>query len=91
MINTKISNNGQITIPVEIQKKLGVKDGDDVYFRVEDGTVVVENAVMAALKTAQKAFAGEAERLGLKTIDDVVAMVKEVRREIYEEINAHNG
>jgi hypothetical protein len=34
---------------------------------------------------------GEAERLGLKIIDDVVAMVKEVRREIYEEKNAHNG
>ncbi|MDR1166874.1 MAG: AbrB/MazE/SpoVT family DNA-binding domain-containing protein [Deltaproteobacteria bacterium] len=89
MINTKISNNGQITIPVEIQKKLGVKDGDDVYFRVENGTVTVENAFMAVLKTLQNGFAGEAERLGLKTDDDVVAMVKEVRREIYKN-NARN-
>jgi hypothetical protein len=46
---------------------------------------------MAVLKTLQNGFAGEAERLGLKTIDDVVAMVKEVRREIYEEKKAHNG
>ena len=33
----------------------------------------------------QKAFEGEAERLGLKDMDDVVAMIKEVRKEIADE------
>jgi hypothetical protein len=46
---------------------------------------------MAVLQTLQNGFAGEAERLGLKIEDDVVAMVKEVRREIYEEKNTHNS
>ena len=41
---------------------------------------------MKALKKAQKGFEGEAERLGLKTLDDVVALVKEVRAE-----NESNG
>ena len=40
---------------------------------------------MAAWRKLQEAFAGEAERLGLKTEQDVVDMCKEVRREIWEE------
>jgi hypothetical protein len=40
-----------------------------------------ENAVLEALKQVQEAFACEAEHIGLKDEDDVVAMVKEIRRE----------
>ncbi|MCL1917392.1 MAG: AbrB/MazE/SpoVT family DNA-binding domain-containing protein [Peptococcaceae bacterium] len=77
----KITIRGQITIPIEIRKKLGVKDGDKVIFVEENGRIIMENAAMIALKNAQDAFAGEAERLGLKNEQDVVDMVKEVRRE----------
>ena len=52
-------------------------------FFEENGRIVMENSVMIALKKAQDAFAGEAERLGLKTEQDVVDMVKDVRREIW--------
>jgi hypothetical protein len=38
------------------------------------------NAAMLALKMAQESFNGEAERLGLKTEQDVVDLVKDVRR-----------
>jgi hypothetical protein len=41
----------------------------------------MENSVNLALKEVQAAFAGEAERLGLKTEQDVTDMVKEIRRE----------
>ena len=81
----KITMRGQITIPVGIRKRLGVKDGDKVIFVEENGRVIIENAAMIALKSAQDAFAGEAEQLGLKTEQDVVDMVKEVRREVWEE------
>ncbi len=77
----KITTRGQITIPLEIRRKLGVKDGDKVVFLEQDGRIVMENSVNLALKEVQAAFAGEAERLGLKTEQDVVDMVKEVRRE----------
>lgn len=86
----KITTRGQITIPVEIRKKLGVKDGDKVIFIEENGRIIMENAAITALKNAQAAFEGEAERLGLKTEQDVVDMVKEVRREVWEEHHAHN-
>ena len=35
---------------------------------------------MEALREAQAAFAGEAERLGLETDEDVVALVKDLRK-----------
>ncbi len=86
----KITTRGQITIPVAIRKKLGVKDGDKVVFIEENGRIIVENAAMVALKNAQDAFAGDAGRLGIKTDQDVVNMVKEVRREIWEERHARD-
>ena len=86
----KITMRGQITIPVAIRKKLGVKDGDKVIFVEENGRIIIENASMIALKNAQNAFLGEAERLGLKTEQDVVDLVKEVRREVWEENHARN-
>lgn len=43
-----------------------------------------------SIKEAQKAFEGLAEELGLKTEDDVVNLVKEVRKEIWEKKYANN-
>jgi AbrB family looped-hinge helix DNA binding protein len=87
----KITLRGQITIPVAIRKKLGVKDGDKVVFIEENGRIVMENSVKVALKDVQDAFRGEAERLGLKDEQDVVAMVKEVRREKRVTANASHA
>lgn len=77
----KVTSKGQITIPLEIRKKLGVKEGDKVLFIEEQGRVVMVNSSMEALRKAQAAFAGEAERLGLKDEADVVRMVADLRRE----------
>ncbi len=46
-------------------------------------------AARAALEKIQKAMEGEAERAGLYTEDDVVALVKEVRAELAAE-RLHN-
>jgi antitoxin PrlF len=86
----KITTRGQITIPVEIRKKLGVRDGDKVIFLEENGRIIIENAAMIALKNAQDAFVGEAERLSLKTEQDVVNLVKDVRRVEWEESHARH-
>jgi len=86
----KVTTHGQITIPAAIRRRLSIKDGDKVIFIEENGRIIVENSVMIALKKAQDAFAGEAKRLGLETEQDVVDMVKEVRKEIWEERNASN-
>ena len=77
----KITSKGQITIPREIRRKLGVKDGDKVLFIEEGGRIVLMNSAMAALHTVQQAFAGAAEEVGLKDEQDVVDMIKALRRE----------
>jgi AbrB family looped-hinge helix DNA binding protein len=81
----KITSRGQITIPIDIRKKLGVKEGDKVVF-IEDGNrIVVANAAKIAFANMRTAFAGEAERLGIKDEGDVVSIVDEVRKEMWEE------
>lgn len=77
----KITSKGQITIPIDIRKKLGLKDGDKVLF-IEDGDkIVMVNSTILALREAQEAFIGEAERTGLKNEQDVVDMIKQLRKE----------
>lgn len=77
----KVTSKGQITIPIEIRKKLGIKNGDKVLFVEEAGKIYILNSSMDALNEAQSAFKGEAERLGLKNDADVVRMIKELREE----------
>ena len=77
----KVTSKGQVTIPIEIRKKLGIKNGDKILFVEEAGKIYMLNSSMDALREAQRAFAGEAERLGLKNDDDVMAMIKELREE----------
>lgn len=76
----KVSQNGQITLPIEIRRRLGLKAGDKVlFFQAASGEVVISNASAEALTRAQKAFEGVAERLGVKNEDDVQKLVDEVR------------
>ena len=77
----KVTSKGQVTIPVEIRRKLGIKNGDKVLFIEESGRVYMMNSSMDAFREAQRAFAGEAERVGIKDDDVVMAMIKELREE----------
>ena len=77
----KVTSKGQITIPTEIREKLGLKTGDKILFIEDSGRIYLMNSSMNALREAQMAFKGEAERVGLKNEDDVVTMVKELREE----------
>lgn len=86
----KITSKGQITIPIQIRKMLNLKDGDKVVFITDGGKVIMENPKRLAIKEAQGAFEGLAEELGLKSEDDVVNLVKEVRKELWEKKHADN-
>ncbi len=77
----KVTSKGQVTIPIEIRKKLGIKNGDKILFVEEAGKIYMLNSSMDALREAQRAFAGEAERLGLRDDNDVMEMLKEIREE----------
>ena len=76
----KLTPKGQITLSMETRRKLGVKGGDKVILMEQGGGFFIANANEIALKKAQDAFAGEAERLGLKDIDDVVNLIHGVRK-----------
>ena len=41
---TTISSKGQITVPLEIQKRLGLKAGDRVEFVVDEGQTTIRPA-----------------------------------------------
>ena len=75
----KVTTKGQVTIPIAIRKRLGIKDGDKLLFVEKPDSVIIVNPTMIALEKIGKAFEGEAERLGLENEEDVVAMVKEIR------------
>lgn len=76
----KISANGQITVPIEIRRLLGLKSGDKVlFFQKQDGEIVMSNASSQAIRKAQAAFAGAAEAMGVHGEDDIQALVDEVR------------
>lgn len=77
----KVTSKGQVTIPVEIRRKLGIKNGDKVLFVEDSGRIYMMNSSMDVFREAQRAFAGEAERLGLKDGDDVMTMIKDLRKE----------
>ena len=50
----KISSKGQITIPLEIRKKLGLKEGDKVLFLDEGEKIIITNASLMAFKEIQE-------------------------------------
>ena len=87
----RITAKGQITIPVEIRKMLGVKDGDKVVFIQNNGKVVIENSAKIALRELQEAMRGEAEKSGLNSEEDVVKLCKDVRNEMWGKNNANNA
>ena len=88
---SRVTSKGQVTIPVEMRRQLGIKEGDRVVFFNEGNRIIIVNASMDAFTELQRAFTGEAERLGIKSEDDVVSMVKEIRRDRWEKRNGNNA
>ena len=55
--------------------------GDRVTFVVEGNNVRIVNSAVYAMQMLQQEMAGEAERTGLTSEDDVMELVKELRNE----------
>lgn len=76
----KVSANGQITVPAEIRKILGVRSGDKILFiRNVHGDIVIRNASLQAIQKAQAAFAGAAEEMGIQSEEDLLALLEQER------------
>lgn len=79
--NAKVMAKGQITLPKDIREALGVQTGDRVTLIRKDDQVIMMNAAVYAMKMLQTAMDGEAEKAGLRSDDDVVEMLMEMRSE----------
>lgn len=79
--NAKVMAKGQITIPKDIREVLGVESGDRVTFIVEGNTVRIVNSAIYAMQVLQREMVGEAERTGLTSDEDVIALVRDMRNE----------
>ena len=90
MNTARVCEDGRVRIPAEILSVLGLKLGDKVAFmQNNNGEIVLSNASVLAIRKAQKAFAGVAERLGVKNDDDVMALVSEIRGENMSDENPY--
>ncbi|CVI72657.1 SpoVT / AbrB like domain protein [Eubacteriaceae bacterium CHKCI004] len=79
--NAKVMSKGQITIPKDVREVLGVSSGDRVTFIVEGSNVRIVNSAVYAMQILQQDMAGEAERTGLTSEDDIMTLVEELRNE----------
>ena len=77
--NVKVMARGQITLPKNIRKALGISIGDRVTLLKQDDQIIMINSAVYAMKELQKAMVGEAEKAGLYTEDDVTAMIMDMR------------
>ena len=79
--SAKVMSKGQVTIPKDVRDALGISTGDRVTFLVEGNTVHIYNSAVYAMQMLQTEMTGEAEKAGLKTEDDVMALIKELHME----------
>ncbi len=76
----RVSENGQVTLPLEIRRLLGVKSGDKLLFvQNQNGEIVLSNVSAQAICKAHTAFRGAAEAVGVHNEDEVLKLVEEVR------------
>ncbi len=80
----KVSSKGQITVPIDVRKKLNIKQGDKLLFSEVNGIVTIRNAGKGALPEVQTAFAGEARRVGWNDEQDVIDYISELRNDKHQ-------
>lgn len=82
--NAKVMSKGQVTIPKDVRKILGISSGDRITFVVENGNVRLINSAIYAMQLLQAQMANEAENTGLTSDEAIMDLVKEVRAESEE-------
>lgn len=81
-----VSSKGQVTIPASVRRAIGVGTGDKVLFvRRDDGTVSLFNQNMVAMRVAMDAFEGAAEEAGVRTEEDIAALIRDARADMFEQ------
>ena len=72
-----ISSKGQVTVPVEVRRRLGLKEGDKVEFAFQEGT-----AVLRPVRSGENPFLKWVGALANGTPEGTaVAWVREIRND----------
>jgi AbrB family looped-hinge helix DNA binding protein len=88
----KVTSKGQITLPIEVRRKINVKTGDNIIFHENDGTIYISssNNFAAAMAILQNELKNNKSNRKLKTEKDVVKLCKGARKEIWNEVYVKN-
>jgi len=78
----KVMSKGQITLPVDMRRSLGLSTGDRVALIYENNRIVMMNPAIHALEEFQKAMEGEAEKVGLTSEEDIIELCRDIRYEV---------
>jgi AbrB family looped-hinge helix DNA binding protein len=81
----RVSSKGQITIPIDIRRKLKLQEGDKVIFVEENGVITLKNSNLVAWQEFQKSMEGAAEEAGWTSEEDVVEYCRQIRIEMGRE------
>lgn len=77
--SAKLMSKGQVTIPINIRKKMNISEGDQLLFAYDNDKILLVNSATYAMKFMQNIMAGEAKKNGIKE-DDVARIVKKIRK-----------
>jgi len=78
----KVMSKGQITLPIDIRKNLGLSVGDRVALIYENNRVIMMNPAIYAMETLQNEMEGEWEKAGIYSVDDLNMLMREIRAEV---------
>jgi antitoxin PrlF len=79
--DAKVMAKGQVTIPKNVREALGIDVGDRVTFIVDGSDIKIMNSAVYALKRLQKQMAGEADKAGITSENDIAEWITKSRRE----------
>jgi len=72
----KVTEKGQVTIPIHVREQLGIRPGDEVDIEVEDGAARLTRSTSAkSLSQRMREAARHAENTGLST-DEIMALTR---------------
>ena len=78
--DARVMSKGQVTIPKNVRKALGIETGDRVTFVVDGSNVRVVNSAVYALQRLQEQMKGKGKKAGFVTEEHVAAWITESRR-----------
>jgi AbrB family looped-hinge helix DNA binding protein len=95
---SRVTSEGQITLPREIREGLDVYEGEDITLqRVTKGIVILSKPSLSRQQVAESLLKSlvigigqEAERMGIREEEDLDAIVRILRRRSFEERYGRN-